>query len=112
LGGISDRGGRRSTIDEVGQVAQSAQLDEACVLPKLIGEHGRLGKIAPANAALNGLEEPLMEGVKEVAGLQADQQAVISVVVVQKYAQHPLFSLQAVWRRNAELVSCCHMILI
>ncbi len=97
-GVVADIGGGRGAVDQVGQVAQAAQFLEGRIVLELVRQQDGLGQLALADMGLDRLEQPLVEGLVEVAALQAVGQALIGRVVVQQHAQQRLFGLQVVRR--------------
>jgi hypothetical protein len=86
-------GGRRRALEQVGQVADAAQLLEGGVLLELLGQQDRLGQLALADVGLDGAEQPLVERLVEVAALEQVAQPFIGGVVVHQDAQQRLLGL-------------------
>jgi hypothetical protein len=95
-GVVADIGGGRGAVDQVGQVAQAAQLLEGRVVLELVGQQDRLGQLALADMGLDRLEQLGVERLVEMAALQAVGQPLIGGVVVQQHAQQRLLGLEVV----------------
>jgi hypothetical protein len=98
---VADVRGRRGAVDQVGQIAQAAQLVEGRVLLELVGQQDRLGQLALADVGLDRLEQALVERLVEVPRVQGVGQPFIGRVVVQQHAEQGLFSLQ-IMRRHVD----------
>ncbi len=90
---VDDIGRRRGPVDQVGQIAQAAQLLEGGIAAEAFHEHDRLGQLALADVLLHGGEQPGVERLVEVVGLEVVAQAFIGGVVVEDRPQQGLFGL-------------------
>ncbi len=90
VGGV---GRGRRAVHQVGQVADAAQLFEADIAGELLGQQDRLGQLALADIGLDRGEQPLVEGLEEVTGLQIVADPLEGGVVVEQGAQQRLFGL-------------------
>ncbi|MNU94630.1 hypothetical protein D3C71_846170 [compost metagenome] len=102
VGGV---GRRRGAVDEVGQVAQAAELVEGRVLLEPLHQDGRLGQQALTDVILDRLEQPLMEGLVHMRAAQSVAQPLEHGVVEHQRAQQRLLRLQVVGHgRDGDLI--------
>ena len=66
---------------------------ERRIAQKLIGDQDGVGELAPADMALQGDEQPAMEGLVEMATLQLVAQTLIGGIVIEKRPQQGLLGL-------------------
>ncbi|MNE14209.1 hypothetical protein D3C80_1070750 [compost metagenome] len=98
-------GGRRRAVDQVGQVAQAAELMKRRVLLEALHQDGRLGQQALTDVILDRLEQPLVEGLVHVRAAQTVAQPLEHGVVEHQRAQQRLLRLQVMGHgRDGDLI--------
>ncbi|MND83426.1 hypothetical protein D3C80_752900 [compost metagenome] len=104
--GIVGRVGRRGgAVDQVGEVAQTAELMKRRVLLEPLHQNGRFGQQALADVVLDRLEQPLVEGLVHMRAAQAVAQPLEHGVVEHQRAQQRLLRLQVMGHgRDGDLI--------
>ncbi len=93
VGGV---GRGRRPVNQVGEIAQTAELLKGRVLLEPLHQDGRLSQQALTDVVLDRVEQALVEGLVEMAAAQSVRQALEHGVVEHQRAQQGLFRLQVV----------------
>ena len=86
-------GGGGSAVDQVGEVADAAELLERRIPAELFGDQDRFRQLAATHGGLDGLEQAAVERLVEMLTRQAVEDPLIGGVVIEEHAQKGLFGL-------------------
>jgi hypothetical protein len=78
------------SIDQIGQISDAAHLFERRIAQKLVGDQNGVSELTPADMALQGDEQPAMEGLVEMAALKLVAQTLVGRIVIEKRPEQGL----------------------
>ena len=86
-------GSRGRAVDQIGQIAQAAQLFKGWFALEPLHQHDGLGQHALADMFLDGSKQALVEGLEEVPRLKQVAQPLIGSVVIEQRTEKGLLGL-------------------